>query len=409
MTKLVLLVGGVLVFLIIWSLYKNRPKKRIGLPIASQKENDDQTQLLTLINSMAEAFLAIDHQQKILLHNPAASKILHSNEIDGQELRVVLPVVNKLKETVDLNRLIESNRSIVIERNDLILIHDDQSSVTLDLSISPVSLDSKTPGSTSGVSHIIVVRDVTERKNLEEQREEFLSIISHELRTPIATAEADLSVLLNPKMSQLNERSLHYATVAHEQVVFLSQLLNDITSLSRLEKDSFRTKPEPFNAAQFTEKLRDEFAATFADKNLLFRCVIGENLPVVITNPNEVKEIMTNLLINASKYTREGTVTLSVEGSYKAKTGVLFTVQDTGLGIAKTDLQHVFEKFFRSEDYRTRESGGAGLGLYLCARLAERMKASLWVESELKRGSRFNLFIPQQSAKPPDVKEFLTS
>lgn len=399
----VIAIGVSIVILFGSILYVKRSTSRLKPRISGIY---DEAPLMTLIDSMAEGFLAVDAQNKIILHNPAIESIVHKKEITGLHLKEVLQLVNKMQEPVDIGTLINSIGTAHFERNDLSLIHQDGSAVMLDFSISPVSMapDIAIAGN---VTHILVIRDVTEKKNLEEKREEFLSVISHELRTPLATTEANLSMLLNPKIVQLDKRSEHYVAVAHNQVLFLSNILNDITSLSHLDKDTFRTKPVPFNAKKFTEGLRDEFSQKITEKNLLFRCVIGEDLPMVVTTHNEVKQIMNNLLSNAVKYTREGTITLAVAGSHRSQPGILFSVQDTGIGISRSDLKHIFEKFYRSEDYRTRESGGTGLGLYLCKRLAERMKASLWAESELNRGSKFYLFIPKQAAKPENVNKLL--
>jgi PAS domain S-box-containing protein len=361
---------------------------------------------MKLINNMAEAFLALNAERKVILFNPAAARMLQTKNIQGQVLRDVMRVVNKDNQPVDLSVLIAAKSTEVITRNDFKIIRDDQTSVALDFSISPID-----PGASGNneITHIVVIRDVTERKNLDEQREEFVSVISHELRTPIATAEADLAILLNPKITQLNEQSLHYVQVAHDQVVYLSNIVNDISSIARLDKESFQTKPEPLHAAKLAEALRDEYTEQMSAKGLLFRVVIPDDLPTVITNPHEVKEILDNLLGNAIKYSPQGTITLSVDNNYRGEPGVLYAVEDRGIGIAKADLSHVFEKFWRSEDYRTRQSGGTGLGLYLCARLADRLKAQLWAESELGRGSKFYLFLPQQNEKPQNIKQLLAS
>jgi len=365
-------------------------------------------QFTMLLDSISESFLGLNTDGIIVFSNSAARKLLGNNDLQNMNIGQAVSVVNETDGVVDLNVLLASRSKEVTSRADLKLkTADDIPDIALDLTITPVEKNDLSI--VSSLAYIVVIRDITERKNLDVQREEFVSVISHELRTPISIAEGDLGMLLNPKIVKLDDQSLHYATVAHDQVRFLSQIINQITSITNLDKGTFKTNPEPLHAVELTESLRDDYKDLVAEKGLMFRCIVGENLPVVITTPSEVKEILINLLGNAIKYTSQGTITLSVEGSYRGDPGILFSVQDTGIGMTKTDADHVFDKFWRSEDYKTRESGGTGLGLYICERLADRLHAKLWVESEVGRGSKFSLFISRQVDKPQDVKSLLVS
>jgi signal transduction histidine kinase len=133
-------------------------------------------------------------------------------------------------------------------------------------------------------------------------------------------------------------------------------------------------------------------------KNLKLDLDVTTNLPAVRTSRLYLEEIMQNFITNAIKYTKIGGVTLS---GHQTKEGVVVAIKDTGIGISKSDQRHIFEKFYRSEDYRTRESSGTGLGLYISKKLAEKMNITIKFESRLNHGSTFILVFknPSKSSK----------
>ena len=142
-----------------------------------------------------------------------------------------------------------------------------------------------------------------------------------------------------------------------------------------------------------------DYQSEFEKKGLKLELSASDDLPkVVVSNHLYVREILQNFITNAQKYTKQGTITLSVK---KATSGVTFSVKDTGIGISKTDQQKIFDKFFRSEDFRTRESSGTGLGLYITQKLAKIIGATFDIQSQLNVGSTFSVTIPDLRSKLP--------
>ena len=134
-------------------------------------------------------------------------------------------------------------------------------------------------------------------------------------------------------------------------------------------------------------------------KGLTLDLDLQPRLPTVQTSRLYLEEILQNLITNAIKYTKSGTVTIL---GHKTKDGVYFGVKDTGIGISKSDQRHIFEKFYRSEDYRTRETSGTGLGLYVTHKLANKMGVHIDFESRLNHGSTFSFIL--KATKPEDKK-----
>lgn len=240
------------------------------------------------------------------------------------------------------------------------------------------------------------MRDITHEKSLEEERDEFISVISHELRTPIAIAEGDISnaqLLANKRGSHIDITQA--LEEAHQQVIFLSNLINDLSTLARAERGKLEVNSTGINVTNLIESLAKNYEMEAESKHLKLITDISPHLELLYTTELYVREILQNFITNALKYTPEGSITLRAQPKDE---GVEFQVSDTGIGISRNDQDKVFNKFFRSEDYRTRQTSGTGLGLYITAKLASLIKAKLSVESQLNEGSTFSIYVP--SLKP---------
>ncbi len=247
----------------------------------------------------------------------------------------------------------------------------------------------KSPGQSG---YILLLRDITREKSLEEERDEFISVVSHELRTPIAIAEGNISnaLFLSGKTSDVVQIQAALKQ-SHDQVLFLADMINDLATLSRAERGKLTIDVEPIDVAGLVQELARNYTADAAAKKLKLKTAQKGDLGTLYSSKLYVREILQNFITNAIKYTESGAVTI---GAGASKTGVTFTVADTGIGISKGDQEKVFDKFFRSEDYRTRKTNGTGLGLYVTIKLAHILHAEIELHSELNHGSTFLVFIP---------------
>ena len=259
---------------------------------------------------------------------------------------------------------------------------DDDDYVRLEVTLAPVQGGDKiTPD-----GYVLILRDVTKTKSLEEERDEFISIVSHELRTPTAIAEGSLS---NAKL--LVERNItskipEAIDESHKQILFLARMVNDLSTLSRAER-GIADETEIIDVAELAAQINSEYSPQAAEKNLAFNLDIGGRLGSVQASRLYLEEILQNFITNAIRYTQEGSVTLSIKKNRSGE--IIFKIIDTGIGISKADLNKIFDKFYRAEDYRTRETKGTGLGLYVSAKLAKKLGCKIEVESRLNHGSAF--------------------
>jgi signal transduction histidine kinase len=349
----------------------------------------EHERLTSLINSMADGVLAVDSKCRVQLYNGAVLNILDINStINHQPLGELLKPIDKANQPVDIEAVILATK-IPATNRDLRLKYSDDSVINLSINIAPVHLGY---GELGQRGYVLMLRDITREKSLEEERDEFISVVSHELRTPIAIAEGNISnaQFMAGKSSKATDPIKKALDEAHSQVLFLADMINDLSTLSRAERGVLSLESERINIAELVSELQNAYAKQAADKGLqLSATTVGA--VELVSSRLYVREVLQNFITNAIKYTEKGSVTVSAKA---VKKGAEFTVSDTGIGISINDQKRIFEKFFRSEDFRTRSTNGTGLGLYVTAKLARLLNAEISVKSKLNHGSTFTLVIP---------------
>ena len=262
----------------------------------------------------------------------------------------------------------------------------------------------------SGV--LVVFRDITNEKAEERQQAEFISTASHEMRTPVASIEGYLGLVLNPATATIDDKARDFVTKAQAAAQHLGRLFQDLLDVSRADDGRLHNNPRVVDVSPFVQEVFDGLAPKAKAKNLRYMFkpslednatrderdrLIARNLtPVFYSNVDNdhLREIVSNLIENAIKYTPAGEVVVDIDGTDDK---IIISITDSGIGIPAEDQPHLFQKFYRVDNSETREIGGTGLGLYLCRRLAETMGGRVWAESEFKKGSTFHLEIPRIS------------
>lgn len=356
------------------------------------------SRLTSLVNSMADGVVAVDKNINVVLFNGAALNILDRNNLaPGVPLANILKPVDKNNQQVDIAKIV-NEATIPTSNRDLRLLYEDGSSSNLYLSIAPVHLGY---GSDGQEGYVLMLRDITYEKSLEEERDEFISVVSHELRTPVTIAEGDISnaqlILSKDGAKELLVKAL---TEAHNQVLYLADMINDLSTLSRAELRKLSLDLEAINVHDLIDELEKNYKSEADKKGLYLKTYIDPKLEVLMSAKLYVREILQNFVTNALKYTNSGGVTVTAT---QKDSGVEISISDTGIGISKSDQERIFDKFFRSEDYRTRQTNGTGLGLYVTMKLARLTNAEITFNSELNHGSTFNIFFPNLTQPQPET------
>lgn len=364
-------------------------KERSALATTRANEAYQQQRLMALVNSMGDAVVATDDKGRVKIYNSALLGLLDTNlNLTDQPVDEILELIDANNRPLSILKDAQARRAIY-SRTDVSHKFSDGEIIKLYINVAPIQ-----PSYQSHTEHgyIFILRDITKEKTLEEERDEFVSVVSHELRTPVTIAEGNLS---NIKL--LFERGADKAVMAqavkdaHDQIIYLAKLINDLSTLARAERDT-GGEVENVDLTDLLHTMFTTYSPQAEAKKLHLNLDVASGLPKINTNSLYLQEVIQNLITNAIKYTQTGSVTL---GAHADKDGVAIQISDTGIGISKTDQQRVFEKFYRSEDYRTRESSGTGLGLYVCKKLAEKMGLKLSFTSRLDHGSVFTLLVPK--------------
>lgn len=364
------------------------------------RERLQTRRLRTVVNGLQDAIFSVDDTGVVRLYNSAAMSLLNTNrDLIGLSIDNLLHLANENGDVVSVKSLVSDIRGSVV-RDDLLLVYGEDDKINLHLSLLPIRENfgsNSRQGSPDQGGYIIIARDITKQKSLDDERDEFISVVSHELRTPVAIAEGALS-----NLQFLIERKADMSTfvttlnAAHDQILYLGKMVNDLSTLSRAQRGVYMDN-EDIEIEPFMNSLKAKYQKEADERKLKLILTIKQKGAVVVPSM-AIEEIMQNIITNSLKYTRKGSVTIGVEpGSDREH--ARFYVSDTGIGMSKSDLHHIFQRFWRSEDYRTRETSGTGLGLHVVDQLAQKIGTKIVVSSELNVGSTFSFELPLHTAK----------
>jgi len=364
---------------------------------ASQNELDHD-RLVALINSLYEGFLAISPAGLIELSNGVALNLLDTNSLIGKKLSEAMPLLNATDEFVDPFSLITESNSNFSSR-DLRLKYTDGTTINLFVNISAVKAGY---GKSTSGGFVILFRDITKEVSAEEDRDEFISVASHELRNPVAIVEGSISnAILLASKAEVPGNLVPMLRSAHEQTVFLSNLINDLAMVSRSDRGKLTEPPAEFDVMELVNSLRADYLAS-AEKKGLGITISGGDIPKIHGSRLYTREILQNFITNAIKYTEKGGISIELKSG---PNGASISVSDSGIGIDQSEQAKLFTKFFRSGDSRVTQASGTGLGLYVALKLAKIIEGSIEVSSHLNHGSVFTLHLPYSMKTPQPPKK----
>lgn len=375
------------------TVIRNAQKKSEELYAAQRSEQLQVNRLNTLLNSISDAVLTLNRYGRVTSQNASAQAFFDTNEsLVGREIDRLLSLRDSDGKDIRVRTLIDLIKSTTM-RDDL---STEKAGEVMHLSIQMSRIRS-TFGTEEDYGVVMIIRDITKQKSLEEEKDEFISVTSHELRTPVAIAEGSLSnFLLMQEHGADKDKLRESAEGAHKQIVYLASMINDLSTLSRAER-GIGDVLEAIDVNALLSDLFSRYQAEAETKGLTLNLDMQSNLPQIETSRLYLEEMLQNFVTNSIKYTKKGSVTLGAK--LEGQERITFFVSDTGIGISKADVEHIFEKFYRSEDYRTRETSGTGLGLYVVAKLSQKLNTKINVESRLNFGSRFSFSLPLHTLK----------
>jgi signal transduction histidine kinase len=381
---------------VVLSIFRSQEVNKTDFDKSKAQESLQRDRISTLVNNMTDAVLSTDTNGIIRIYNAASLNLLDTNiSLNGRSIDQILPLTDQDNNPISLFNELKTAKT-VIKRDDLNYSYGADEKIRLEVTYAPIrSSYNRSSKSEKRDGYIIIARDVTKAKSLEEERDEFISVTSHELRTPITIAEGTISnVQVMMEHPDVTQKMLKDAVnTAHEQIIFLANMVNDLSTLSRAER-GVADDAENIDVRELAHMLHDKYNNEASAKKLHLNLDLSPKLGVVHVSRLYLEELLQNLLTNSIKYTKKGSVTIVFE---QKDNNINFAVKDTGIGISKSDQAKIFTKFYRSEDYRTRETSGTGLGLYIAAKLAHKLSTKIITVSRLNFGSTFSFILPVKS------------
>ena len=242
------------------------------------------------------------------------------------------------------------------------------------------------------VGGILTVRDLTREREQEEQRSTFISVISHELQTPIAIIKGYASTLARPDAVLEQETLRSRLQAIEEEADSLNKLVSNLLYASRIQAGGLQMDIAPLDLASLVQKVAHRLGVK--SPGVTVRLELPAHLPTVMADRDRIEEVLQNLLDNALKYSpKRRVVTVSC---HSTSDEVIVSVSDQGMGIALRDQEQIFDRFHRVDNSSTRSTQGAGLGLYICRAIVEAHGGTIWVESVLHQGSTFSFSLPRE-------------
>jgi PAS domain S-box-containing protein len=341
------------------------------------REAEARAQAARVLAAIGDGVVLVDRAGRVRLWNTAAERItgLAPGAILGRSLGEALPGWAAIDPRLPVAQAGEAGRA---------------ESVPLDLGDRELWLSVSAVGYEDGT--VYAFRDLTEERALESMRQDFVATVSHELRTPLAAIYGAALTLRRDDVdleAELQEKLLEVITEESDR---LAEIVGDLLLASQLDTGKLEATVEPCDPRAIAQ-LELDAAETHLPDNVVLALEAPEDLPRVAADAGQLRQVLSNLIENAIKYSPDGgTVTVSLA---RHDRHVRFSVSDEGLGIPPAEQRRVFEKFFRLDPDMTRGIGGTGLGLYICRELVRRVDGRISVESDGRSGTTFHVEIPQ--------------
>jgi signal transduction histidine kinase len=276
-----------------------------------------------------------------------------------------------------------------VEQLEVLNLTKDGRKIDVSLTVSPV-LDRS--GQVVGASSI--ARDITQQKELEQLKDEFVGTVSHELRTPLTAIKGFLELVADGEAGPLTKSQQEFLDIATRNTDRLGSLIDDLLDVNRIESHGLEIRSEPTSVSEVLQDVVTTFGPMAEAKGLTFQAELPE-LPMITGDGPRLLQVFSNLLSNAIKYTLKGKI------GVRAKAGVRtveIEVYDTGIGLTSAEQTQLFTRFFRGKSPTVLESGGTGLGLVIAKAIVEKHGGTIQVHSAPERGTRFVVSLPRGNA-----------
>ena len=351
------------------------------LEIASEK-----SRLKAIIETITDGVIIVNKIGEVVYFNHAALKLLDIDELKiGEEVLEKIPnkISDQVKEYIKSDKLIHKSNSQQIEIKP-----------TNELFVEAACYPIPQPdGSFAGV--LLVLNNITEFKRIEIIKNQFVSMVAHELKAPVAAVQGFLKLILDKDIQITKEQEEDYISRSSTRLDGLLALVNDLLDSSRMELKAKQREIAELDVKQIMKSTIELMEVELKNRGIELSTNIENNIPHLMADHNEISRLITNILSNAIKYNKDnGKIFVNVSSSQNY---LKIKIEDTGIGIKHEEQEKLFHEFFRAKNKHTKKVSGTGLGLTIVKRIVDSYHGRIEVESEYGIGSTFKIYLPINS------------
>lgn len=374
-------------------------KQRIAMLNVMEDLQGEKARTEAILAGVGEGLFVTDAEQRVMFVNKAFETLLgfSQGEIVGKVLSETIALVKGdgkelRKDERPLAKAIRSEKVVDVSSvESLAYKKKDGSLLAVSITVSPIIVNGQFIGA------VEVFRDVTEEREVDKAKSEFVSLASHQLKTPLTSINWYTEILMDKKTGKLSKDQESYVSEIHDASSRMSELVNSLLNVSRLELGTFAIEPAPTDLLRIIDGAVKDQEASFLAKKQKFALKADDTIPTIPLDAKLTHIIIQNLLSNASKYSPDASeIELRVE---KTKKSIRISCIDHGYGIPEKQQQSIFKKLFRADNIRKLDVEGTGLGLYIIKSIAEASGCSISFTSEEGRGTTFVFEIPLYGMK----------
>jgi PAS domain S-box-containing protein len=352
-----------------------------------------------ILTSIGDGLVVVDKKGKISYINKSFEEMLgwKSAEIIGKSMVQVVPREDVygtgvlFKERI-LTQVLAGQKFVADLTNPFYYIRKNKSRFPASSIVAPVVLNKKIVGA------VEVFRDITKEKEIDKAKTEFVSLASHQLRTPLSTVNWYSEMLLIGDVGEMTPDQKKYLEEIYNGNQRMVDLVNTLLDVSRIELGTLVIESKPTDIVKLTQSVISEQGLQIKEKKIKLTPFFATNIPLIKSDPKLLRMVIQNLLSNAIKYTPEkGRVNISL--SLDNKKNVLLKLRDNGYGIPKNQQDKIFTKLFRADNVIGKDTEGTGLGLYIAKSIVEQAGGKLWFESVENKGTIFYVTLPLRKSK----------
>ena len=360
---------------------------------AKEEIGQEKNRLETILRSIGEGVYVVDADNKIVLFNRQAENMLvyRESEVLGVSAGEIFKIYNEKNELQVKNgqspvdEIWRSGRADMVRGMEL--ARKDGTRFPVIMSIAPILRRGDIAGG------IVAFRDVTMEKEIDTMKSEFVSVASHQLRTPLSAIKWFLEMLIAGDAGAINENQKEFLDRAYESNERMIKLVNDLLNVSRMESGKIKFEPKPTHLEEIFQSVITELTPLTRARNITIQSAFADaKLPEVFVDPDKIRQVIMNLVSNAIKYTSgHGKIELFYE---RHPNELVLNIKDNGIGIPKDQQHKVFNKFFRADNVMKVQTEGSGLGLYIGRAIVEASSGRMWFASQENKGTTFSFALP---------------